>query len=96
MKQFGKPVGSGPDLFNMVVIAVVVAFMLTLAAQVSATPNAGPFEKRSVPAISCDRQPLPADTRMERRTAPRHGDAQPCSKGVNPLRTMAGWVLSAR
>lgn len=96
MKQFGKPMGSGPDLFDMVVTAVVVAFMLTLAAQVSASPIAGPVEKRSVPAISCHGRPLLTDTRTERRTARRPGDAQPCSKGVNPLRTMAVWMLSAR
>ncbi|RMG38394.1 MAG: hypothetical protein D6720_01340 [Gammaproteobacteria bacterium] len=52
MKQPGAPIGNGPDLLDVVVMVVLVAFMLTLASQVNAA--AMPVQaQRAAAASSC-------------------------------------------
>ncbi len=96
MKQSGKPTGNGLDLFDAVVMAVVVAFMLTLVAQVSAAPVPAQVDKRVPSMVSCNGLPLLIDTRIDGRTARLQQDAQHCNEGSNPLRMLTIWALSAR
>lgn len=91
MKQFGKPVGSGPDLFDMVVMAVVVAFMLTLAAQVSAAPVSVQVDVR----IPSNGLPSLIDPLAQGRISRLQHGAQYRCKGSNSLRTMAISVPAA-